>query len=308
MTNKLEITFTPILVFGLVFFIATPAFADGAMQLQELTLLKAIILGLVEGLTEYLPISSTGHLLVTNKILGIGTTPETEAAIETYAIAIQIGAIAAVLVLYKSRITQMLNGLTGNDVEGTKILLAVLTAFTPTAIIGLVLKPVVEDNLFGPFPIAIAWILGGLGILLFVKYKQTNIGLDLGQITTKQAAMIGIAQAIALWPGTSRSLVTILAAVLLGLSMKAAVEFSFLLGLITLSAATGLSVLQDGSELVNQFGYLNPIIGLIVAFFAALISIKFMVNWLEKRGFKLFGYYRIVIGVLALVAISFDKL
>ena len=272
---------------------------------SELTTPKAVVLGLVEGLTEYLPVSSTGHLLVTNKVLNIGQTPESESAIETYAIAIQIGAIAAVVVLYWGRMMQMLNGLLGKDEEGRRILFAVAAAFAPTAVIALALQNVVEENLFGPTPIAIAWLVGGIGIIVFTKYRDAakTSGNALSDLTLKHAAMIGLTQTLAIWPGTSRSLVTIVAGVLIGYSLAAAVEFSFLLGLVTLSAATVYSM-RDGAELIDQFGILNPLIGLGVAFVAAIASIRFMVSWLETKSFDVFGYYRIVIGVLAFAAIG----
>ena len=293
--------------------VSSPAFAqsdDPETSTESLSIFAAIVLGLVEGFTEYLPVSSTGHLLVTNKVLGIGQTEEAEAALETYAIAIQIGAIFAVLVLYKERIVQMIEGLLGRSEEGRKVMLAVVAAFVPTAIIGLLLKNPVRENLFGTAPIAAAWIVGGIAILVvsrtgFMRRDgEGRSGIELHSISLQQAVMIGVAQCLALWPGTSRSLVTILAALVVGLSLRAAVEFSFLLGLVTLSAATVLSTYEGGADLVDQFGYLNPIIGLVVAFFAALVSIKWMVSWLEQRSFDIFGFYRIAIGVAAFVALS----
>ncbi len=282
-----------------------PAFAQGTGDggENELNLFNAIILGLVEGLTEYLPVSSTGHLLVTNRILGIGATEESLAAIETYAIAIQIGAIVAVLLLYRERILSMVTGIFTKDSDGQKLGFAVIAAFIPTAIIGLAAEGFVAGTLFEPPSIAAAWLVGGIGILIF-SAKKFDAGKALETITTRQAFIIGVTQALALWPGTSRSLVTIIAAVLLGLSLSAAVEFSFLLGLITLSAATFWSLIKDGSQLFEQFGVVNPLIGLIVAFLAAVISIRFMVSWLKNKGFAIFGYYRITIGLLAFGAIG----
>ncbi len=274
----------------------------------KLTLFSAVVLGLVEGLTEYLPVSSTGHLLITNKLLGLGGTEASDSALETYAIAIQIGAIAAVLVLYQARIRQMLDGLLGRSEDGRKVLLAVLGAFIPTAIIGLVLRGPVRDNLFGVPPIAGAWIVGGIAILVLTRsgvMKQT--GTELINISLQQAVLIGLAQSLALWPGTSRSLITIIAALVVGMSLAAAVEFSFLLGLITLSAATALSILDGGDELIDQFGYLNPAVGMIVAFISALASIKWMVSWLQEKNLDVFGYYRIAIGIAAFLLLGFTN-
>ncbi len=278
---------------------------DDETGVVGLSVFSAVILGLVEGLTEYLPVSSTGHLLVTNEILGLGGTEETDTALDAYAICIQAGAILAVLVLYQERIRQLIDGLLGRSEDGRRILLAVIAAFVPTAIIGLTLGGVVRDNLFGVVPIGIAWLVGGIGVLVLTRTGVLRrAGQELYEITWQQAGIIGLCQAIALWPGVSRSLITIVAAVLVGLTLRAAVEFSFLLGLVTLTAATGLTTLTDGSLLLEEFGIVTPIIGLVVAFVAAVASVRWMVSWLERRSFDVFGYYRIVIGIAALVAVG----
>jgi undecaprenyl-diphosphatase len=272
---------------------------------DELSIWSAIILGLVEGLTEYLPVSSTGHLLVTTEILGLAQTEEAEDALDSYAICIQAGAIFAVFVLYRERVRQMIDGLLGRSDEGRRVLLGIIVAFIPTAIIGLFVVDAVRERLFGIGPIAGAWLVGGIAILLLTRSGlMDKAGAELGSLTMGQAALIGLAQSIAMWPGTSRSLITIVAAVLVGLSLRAAVEFAFLLGLVTLSAATALTALRDGQELVDLYGWVNPVIGAVVAFFAALVSIKWMVSWLQERSFDVFGYYRIVIGVLAFGALA----
>ena len=282
--------------------VAAQATDDGSIGLS---VFAAVILGLVEGFTEYLPVSSTGHLLVTNEILGLGGTPDADDALEAYAICIQAGAILAVLVLYQERIRQMIDGLLGRSVEGRRVLLAVIAAFIPTAIIGLALKNVVRDRLFGVGPIAAAWLVGGVAILLLVRSGFfSRAGIALSNISTTQALLIGLGQAVALWPGVSRSLVTIIAGVLVGLSLEAAVEFSFLLGLVTLSAATVLTAYTDGGLLIDTFGYVTPLIGLAVAFVAAVVSVRWMVAWLQSRGFAIFGYYRVAIGVAAFAAIG----
>ena len=286
---------------------ATPAAAfqgaDGAMI--ELSVLQAIILGLVEGLTEYLPVSSTGHLLVTNELLGLNETEASEAAIETYAICIQVGAIIAVLFLYQERIRQMIDGLLGRSEEGRRILIAVIIAFTFTAIIGLSLQDIIRDRFFGVPPIAGAWLVGGIGILILSRtgwFDRTT--KELGTLTWQNAVVIGLIQAIAIWPGVSRSMITIIGAVLIGLSLRAAVEFSFLLGLITLTAATALEGLQGGAELVDTFGITTPLIGLVVAFVSAMGAVKWMVSWLNDKGFEVFGWYRVAIGILAFILLA----
>ena len=290
---------------GLVAWFAatTPAMASGFAQEVgevELTILQAIILGLVEGLTEYLPVSSTGHLLVTNELLGLNDSPESEAAIETYAICIQVGAIIAVLFLYWERIRQMIDGALGKSDEGRQILVAVLIAFTFTAVVGLSTESFVKDNLFGVGPIAAAWIVGGIGILVLSRTGWFDqAGVELGSLTWKNAVVIGLIQALAVWPGVSRSMITIIGAVLVGLTLRAAVEFSFLLGLLTLTAATAWEGLAGGAELIDTFGVTTPAIGLVVAFVSAMAAVKWMVAWLNDKGFELFGWYRVAVGILA---------
>lgn len=302
---------TPVAVLGVALAIgAGPALAavgqDAATaDVDELSIWAAIILGLVEGLTEYLPVSSTGHLLVTNEILGLAETEEAEKALDTYAICIQAGAILAVFVLYRQRVMQMIDGLLGRSEEGRQVLLGIIAAFVPTAIIGLFIVDTVRERLFGIGPIAAAWLVGGVAILALTRSGlMDRAGAELGSLTMTQAVIIGLAQSIAMWPGTSRSLITIVAAVLVGLSLRAAVEFAFLLGLVTLSAATVVTGFTDGQELIDLYGWTNPIIGAIVAFFAALLSIKWMVSWLQERSFDVFGYYRIAIGLLAFGALA----
>ena len=290
---------------AVVFWMAPAIAQSGEADGEGLSIFAAIVLGLVEGVTEYLPISSTGHLLVANEILGLGGTESADAALEAYAICIQAGAILAVFVVYLDRIRQMFDGLLGRSEEGRRVLLAVIVAFVPTAVIAVAIFDVVRDRLFGPFPIAVAWFVGGLVIIgLSRSGFFDRVGTELTEISLRQAGLIGVMQALAVWPGTSRSLVTIIAGVLVGLNLRAAVEFSFLLGLITLSAATVFAALSDGQEMIDNFGYLTPIIGLVVAFVSAVIAVRWMVAWLNERGFEIFGWYRLAIGVAAFGAIG----
>nr|WHW29300.1 putative undecaprenyl-diphosphate phosphatase [uncultured bacterium] len=298
---------TLIIAVGLLMFSALPALARQASESTtvSLSVFAAVVLGLVEGITEYLPVSSTGHLLVANEILGLGGTEAADRALETYAICIQAGAILAVLVVYKERILQMMEGLVGRSEEGRRVLLAVLAAFIPTAIIAVSVFGFIRDRFFSAGPIAFAWLVGGLVIVGLNRsgfFERT--GHELAGITVKQAALIGVMQTLAVWPGTSRSLVTIIAGVLVGLSLRAAVEFSFLLGLLTLAAATVYAGLNDGPEMIDTFGYVTPAIGLIVAFVSAVAAVRWMVSWLNNRGFEVFGWYRIAIGLVALAVLA----
>jgi undecaprenyl-diphosphatase len=278
-----------------------------AQTAHALTFGQAILFGLVEGLTEFLPISSTGHLLVLARLLDVGQTDATEDAIKSYEIAIQSGAILAVLGLYRHRFATMVEGATGRSEDGRRVLVGVVLAFLPAALVGLVFEDTIKDVLFGVGPVIAAWVVGGILILVLTRrgVLTPREGRVLERLTPRDAVVIGCAQVIALWPGTSRSLVTIVAALLLGYSMAAAVEFSFLLGFLTLGAATGYSVLKDGQEMIDAFGWITAIGGVVAAFVGAAVSIKWMVGYLERHDLTIFGWYRLAIAAvvgLALVA------
>lgn len=257
----------------------------------------AVLLGLVEGLTEWLPISSTGHLTVTQRLLGLSGP-----AADSYAIAIQAGAILAVVFLYPHRFTSMLRSLRGRDEDGGRLLRALVAASLPAAVVGLLFEDVIKRYLFGMWPVVIAWFIGGVAILVVVsrrKRRAPREGLPLSSLGWRQASVIGLVQVVALWPGTSRSLVTILAASALGLSVPAAVEFSFLLGFVVLSGATMYETWTSGAQMVEAYGIGTPLIGLVVAFVAAFLAMRWMVAYLEQRGLAIFGWYRI--GIAAVV-------
>jgi undecaprenyl-diphosphatase len=267
---------------------------------DALSFVQAVILGLVEGLTEFLPISSTGHLLVTARILDVGQHGPAKDAVKSYEIAIQSGAILAVLGLYRHRLATMVEGAVGRSVDGRRVLVGVLIAFVPAAIVGLLAEKIIKDVLFGVWPVVAAWVVGGVLILVLSRNGMLapKGGLSLEQLTPRHALVIGAAQVLALWPGTSRSLVTIAAALLIGFSMSAAVEFSFLLGFVTLGAATAYQILQDGKTMIDAFGWFTPLVGLVVALLAAAASIKWMVGYLERHDLSIFGWYRIAIAAL----------
>ncbi len=270
---------------------------------QELPIAKAVILGVVEGVTEFLPVSSTGHLLVAERLLDIGTSSDdAKNAADAYTVIIQLGAIAAVLLISWRRVLDVLNGLVGRSETGRRLLLALVCGFVPAAIVGLLFNDAIDRHLLRPVPVAIAWIVGGIAIAaLSGRYRQAiRSGRGLDAITPRQAVIIGVAQSAALWPGVSRSLVTILAAVLLGFSLTAAVEFSFLLGLCTLGAASGYSLLKDGSFVFDRFGTASPLIGVVVAAVAAALSVKWMVGYLARHDLRVFAGYRVLVGIATL--------
>lgn len=252
---------------------------------------QALILGLVEGLTEYLPVSSTGHVLVAQRLLGI----EANEASNAYAIAIQAGAIAAVLGLYRKRIGQMAQGMLGRNPDGSRLAFALVVAFMPAAIVGLAFNESIERQLFGPWPIIAAWAAGGVLILALDRNQLIRrTGLDLETISYRTALLVGTAQCAALWPGVSRSLATILGGIFAGLSLAAAVEFSFLLGLITLGAATAYKAVQSGPAMLEAYGPVALFAGFGVAWLSAVVSVRWMVAWLGRRGLGVFAWWRIV--------------
>jgi undecaprenyl-diphosphatase len=259
---------------------------------------QAILLGLVEGITEYLPVSSSAHLLVTQRLLGIPT----DEASNAYAICIQAGAIAAVLGLYRQRVTRVIGGVVGRDPAGRNLALQLVVAFLPAAVIGKLFDDTIERVLFGVWPIVTAWAVGGVLLLVFSGRKHDSPRRPLEALSLTHAFWIGLAQCLAMWPGTSRSLVTIVAGLLVGLSMTAALEFAFLLGVLTLGAATAYKTLGHGGDMVRAYGLFNLSLGFFVAWASAAVAVQWMVGWLERRGLALFGYWRLLAaaGVAAL--------
>ncbi len=280
---------------------------------KEMSTGQAIVLGIVEGLTEYLPVSSTGHLLLAEKIMGIGENKTLSAseqeqdkeAVDAYTICIQAGAIIAVLGLYFRRVLQMLQGVLGRSPEGLRLFINVAVGFLPAAVIGLLFNKIIKAYLFGPWPVVIAWLVGGLAILAVSfrrqrsNYKQTVGTLD--GLRWKMALIIGFAQCIAMWPGVSRSLVTIVGGVLVGLSLPAAVEYSFLLGVVTLGAATAYDGLKHGQIMLQTFDAQSLAVGVFFAFIAAVVSVKWMVSYLNRHGLAIFGYYRVALALITAV-------
>lgn len=270
-----------------------------------MTILQSLILGLVEGLTEYLPVSSTGHLIITQYLLGL----EESDALNAYSVCIQSGAILAVLNLYFARVGQMWNGMLGKNPAGFKLAMNLLLGFLPAMVIGFFLAKPIKDFLFNAETVLITWALGGVAILIFVRYSmktgqgRRHEGIELEDMSWKQALGVGFMQCIAMCPGTSRSLMTMLGGLISGLSMAAAVEFSFLLGLITLSAATVYDFMKYGSNMVAEIGWGPMLAGTFMSWLSAIIAVKWMVSYLKKHGLALFGWYRIAAAAVMLIFI-----
>jgi undecaprenyl-diphosphatase len=268
------------------------------------TIVDASILGVVEGVTEFLPISSTGHLLVADRLLDVGQDDRTKDASDTYTVVIQTGAMLAVLWLFRKRFESLTLGVVGRDAEGLRLVGLLALSFVPAAAIGFALGDRIKSALFTPGPVAIAWIVGGVAMIALRWVRRATTGTrTLAQLHRRDALVIGLAQCIALWPGVSRSLVTIVAALLCGLSLATAVEYSFLLGAITLTAAGLYELASNGSTLVDVFGWTPLVVGLLAAFVAALISIRWLLDRLRPSTFVGFGWYRVAVGAVVGVVV-----
>ncbi len=270
-----------------------------------MTILESLILGLVEGLTEYLPVSSTGHLIIAQYLLDM----KESAALDAYSVCIQVGAILAVINLYFSRIREMWGGLFGKNQTGRKLIYNLLLGFLPAMVIGFFLAGPIKDYLFNAETVLVSWAVGGIIILLYVRRGmktgkgRRHDGVALEEMNWKAALTVGFMQCIAMCPGTSRSLMTMLGGLVAGLSMAAAVEFSFLLGLITLSAATAYDFMKYGNSMITELGWWPMITGTLMSWVSAVVAVKWMVGYLQKHGLSLFGWYRIGAALVMLVLI-----
>ena len=274
-------------------------------------MVQAAVLGLVEGITEYLPISSTGHLILVSELMGLGENADQRAAVDTFNIVIQGGAILAVLGLYFPRVVQMCKGLVGKDAIGLKLAVRIIVAFLPAAVLGVLLNDWIESKLFNTPMVLTALALGGVFMIVIDKWKfakdgsqkrggeEFDEGMDLHEMSIMQALFIGVLQCVAMWPGTSRSMMTIAGGVLVGLKPKRAAEFSFLLGLPTLGGATVYSLMKsvggDGPDMFEVIGWGPIVVGLVVATISAAIAVRWLVAFLTRHGLAVFGYYRLVL-------------
>lgn len=272
-----------------------------------MTIIDSIILGIVEGLTEYLPVSSTGHLIITQYLLGL---PDSD-AMKAFHICIQSGAIIAVLGLYYTRVRAMLTGtisalrnIRNADASaeerypaGARLLVNMIVAFIPALVLGLVFNDFIKSMLFNAPTVTTTWALGGLVILLYVRSRRKSgkgfEGKSLDELSWLGALKVGFMQCIAMCPGVSRSLMTMLGGLFAGLSVAAAVEFSFLLGLITLGAATVHDAWKHGSEMLTTLGWVPLLVGTFTAWISAVIAVKWMVGYLNRHSLAIFGWYRI---------------
>ncbi len=260
-----------------------------------LLLVKAAILGIVEGATEFLPISSTGHLILAGDLLNF-MDPKRRGLFD---IAIQLGAVLAVVWEYRTRFVSTFAGI-GRDPVANRLIINLAIAFLPLAILGLAFGNNIKAFLFKPIPVAIAFIVGAFIILWAEKRKHTVTIETVDDIRPIDALKLGLAQAVALIPGMSRSGSTIIGGLFFGLSRKAAAEFSFFLAVPTLGIASIYSMVKDRA-LINMDDVGALVIGFIFAFISAMIAVRALIRYVSHHDFTIFAWYRIVFGVIVLV-------
>jgi undecaprenyl-diphosphatase len=294
----------------------------------ELGVGDAIVLGVVEGVTEFLPVSSTGHLIIANRVLGLeseaqltdkagrplwhkppsadnpaGVPLTLKLAADTYAVVIQAGAIAAVVFLYWQQLFLMLGGVLGRSSAGLRLLRNIALAFLPVVVFGLLLHDLIDRYLFSVWAVIVALVAGAVLMLWAERWREANTGVgrakgDAADLPPRRALYIGLAQCLALWPGTSRSMVTIVGGYLAGLSPAKAAEFSFLVGLPTLGGAALYKGVRSGPAMIEVFGWSSVLLGAAVAAVSALIAVKFLVHIISRHGLAFFAYYRLVLAAI----------
>lgn len=281
----------------------------GAMSLPQ-----ALVLGIVEGITEYLPVSSTGHLIIASALMGLDETPVQKSAVDAFNIVIQGGAILAVLGLYFPRVIRMVRGLLGKDPQGLALAVRVVVAFIPAAILGVLLKEEIERLLFNTPSVLTALALGGVFMIALDKARMKQfrdaaaadpdhaLGPDLHEMSYRQTVLIGLLQCVAMIPGTSRSMMTIAGGVLVGLHPRRAAEFSFLLGLPTLGGACVYSLYKnltaEGPNMFEVIGWMPILVGMAAATVSAVLAVRWLIGFLNKHGLAVFGYYRLALAAV----------
>lgn len=270
--------------------------------LDIILLIQAVIMGIVEGITEFLPISSTGYLILSADVMGFWTKDK----VDLFVVVVQLGAILAVIYDYWGRLWQALIGLiTGKSdtmSNPRQLGLSLIVATIPVMILGFTFADEIKTYLFNPITVAIMLIIGGLLIFYVENRPKTIIAHEAEEVSIKTALMIGLFQCLALVPGTSRSGATIIGALWLGVSRKASAEFSFFLGIPVIVGAGLLDLLKHHEVLTSSEDWLVLGVGTLVSFIVALLAIRWLVAWVSQRDFKIFAWLRIITGIVVLVA------
>jgi len=257
---------------------------------------SAVILGIVEGLTEFLPVSSTGHLILAAELIGF-TGPGSK----VFEVVIQLGAILAVCWVYRERLFNALTGLL-TDPAAQRFVANIVIAFLPAAVVGVFLHRFIKEVLFSPWVVAISLIVGGFAILLIERIRPLPRVRIIEGMPLRTALAVGCCQILAMIPGVSRAGATIMGGLMLGVSRPAATEFSFFLAIPTMFGAAFYDLYKSRGELSFDNGAVIAV-GFVVAFFAALVVVRWLVDFVAKHGFGVFAWYRIVLGTVALIGL-----
>lgn len=254
----------------------------------------AILLGLLEGLTEFIPVSSTGHLILLGEMLGFKGQAE-----DLFKVVIQLGAILAILVVYFNKLWDVLKGLFGRRAESYRFTAAILLAFLPAAVIGVFAHSYIKSVLFNPMVVSVALVVGGVIILLAEKLRPPPQHFTVEEFPARLSLSIGFVQCLAMIPGVSRSGATIIGALLMGVERKAAAEFSFFVAIPTMLGAAVYDLYKNREVLeVGNIGMIA--VGFVMAFLSALLVVRWLVDFVGRHGFTPFAWYRIVIGSIML--------
>jgi undecaprenyl-diphosphatase len=274
-----------------------------------MNLLHALILGIVEGLTEFIPVSSTGHLILTGAFLGLGQDEATARALDAFDIVIQAGAWLAAVLYYWPLLRRRLGGVLSTDVleqsAGLRLLMNLMLAFIPVVIVGLAARKFIKATLFGPAPVAVALAVGGVAMIIadgVIKRRAaratTAVIDDVDGITMRSALIVGLWQCLALIPGTSRSMATMLGGMWTGMSTRVAADFSFLLAIPVLGAATAYELMKEWTVLIDGLGGAAICVGLAASFVVGWASIAVFLRVIVARGLMPFGVYRVVLAAV----------
>jgi undecaprenyl-diphosphatase len=290
-----------------------------------LTVRESIVLGIVEGVTEFLPISSTGHLIIASHAMGLereeplrdaqgeivwhkppsakhpdGIPLTLKIAVDTFTVVIQAGAIAAVVVIYWGQLLGILRGLMGQNASGVRLLRNIILAFLPCAILGFAADDWIDEHLFSTRAVVVALISGAVLMLAAERWRRDQPGStqsrrEPSDLTPKQALGIGLMQCLALWPGTSRSMVVMVGGYFAGLSPAKAAEFSFLVGLPILTGAALYKSVSAGPAMIYVLGWTPVLVGMAVAALSAALAVKFLIRYLTRHGLAVFAIYRLLL-------------
>ena len=291
--------------FFLFFSIATRMYAakTDTEPTEKIPVSQAVTLGIIQGITEFLPVSSTGHMIIANECFFHASrqSKSLQAALNNYMVCINFGTLLVLLLFFRKDIRRILNGLCGKDTKGFRLAFNLGIAFIPAGILGLLTDKTLE-RFYTPTCVATGLMLGSIGIFLIENFRKTHQPCcdDLYNLSVAKALFVGLLQTVALWPGFSRLLATVIGGVCIGLTLTQALRFSFLLGLLTTALATSYKFLKHGDVLLRATDGVTAWVGIGVSFIVGMAVISLLFRFLKNNGLRIFGWYRLALGTLIL--------